>query len=89
MYPKNYQKDEHDILFEVTEEVLYEVLEPVHDFLNSNTFKDLIKERMKERGVEINFLREMDETSFILNTDEITDVIQKYTESREMTESTI
>lgn len=49
------QRDENDILFDVTYQLLEETFEPIVQHINSNEFKEQLKNRLVENGVIIEF----------------------------------
>lgn len=48
-------QDKHDIIYEVIDEFISSVEKGVSEFFNSDEFKMDLRERLKERGVEIKF----------------------------------
>lgn len=68
--------NKYDIIFEVIEEFIGGVGKGVSEFFNSDEFKIDLKERLKERGVEIKF--KDDKKTKLIGNDKVKIEMDKY-----------
>lgn len=89
------ERDQHDIFYDVIEEVLDEVFEPIQNYLNSQDFKTILIDRLKKEGVEIE-LKNMDEVEdfgngmslqkYRIDHDDLVDCIMSDIKTMELTQ---